>query len=192
MTNERDDEAASIQRGPGGAAGRGAKFLARWRRIELAVGLLLVAAGFVAVALGWYDASGTPDVRRQMQALISGGLGGLAAVVLGAALLQAHVQSRDTRQLASKFDGVTDALLELARNVSAGDEHAAARGNGSGPPADPTAPTPVLASHASYHAAGCDLAADRGSLRDLSIEQARDEGLAPCRVCQSVPRMAAP
>lgn len=159
-------------------SGRGERWLARWRRIELVVGLLLVAAGFVAVGMGWYDASGTPDVRRQMQALISGGFGGLAAVVLGAAVLQAHVHSRGSRQLADKLDGVTSALLELAM---APFEASA-----------PFSPTPsetshrphrVLASHASYHAAGCDLTAGRDSLREISRDEADAEGLSPCSVC---------
>lgn len=163
-------------------AGRGARWLARWRRIELVVGLLLVAAGFVAVGMGWYDASGTPDVRRQMQALISGGFGGLAAVVLGAAVLQAHVQSRGSRQLADKLDGVTGALLELASvPVQTGESGSFRRAPGG--TSEAVASQRVLASHASFHAAGCDLTAGRDSLRELRREDAETEGLSPCGVC---------
>lgn len=170
--------------------GRADRLLAGWRRIELAVGLLLVAAGFVAVGLGWYDASGTPDVRRQMQSLISGGFGGLAAVILGAAVIQAHVQSRGTRQLADKFDGVAAALLELAR-VPIASKEVPTQPNGqesSGWGAGSL--QQVLASHASYHAAGCDLTGGRDSLRELSLEEAEAEGLTRCGVCLPAGKLA--
>lgn len=192
-----DDPFDEPSDGPGGhesvaVTGRTDRLLAGWRRIELAVGLLLVAAGFVAVGLGWYDASGTPDVRRQMQSLISGGFGGLAAVVLGAAVIQAHVQSRGTHQLADKFDGVAAALLELAGVPTAAGEEGptwpsgqASSGGGA------RAPQQVLASHASYHAAGCDLTDGRDSLRELSLDEAEAEGLARCSVCLPAPTLAA-
>ncbi|MBW3560957.1 MAG: MFS transporter [Actinobacteria bacterium] len=158
------------------------RLLARWRRVELPVGMALIAIGFVAVALGWYDASGTPDVRRQLQALISGGFGGLAAVVLGASLVQAHVNSKGADQLAAKFERVADALLDLAYSR----ERVSASADTQEIPAErPQAVTHVLASHASYHAPHCDLAADREGLRELTVDQAQREELRPCAVCLS-------
>lgn len=160
------------------------RLLDKWRRIELPAGLILVAVGFVAVGMGWYDASGTTDVRRQMQALISGGFGGLAAVVLGAALVQAHVTSNSFGQLSGKFDRVADALLDLAqsRDTSDGSVGTPATGMARTPPAA----AHVIASHASFHAPGCDLTAGREGLRELTVEQAQREDLRMCRVCLPV------
>lgn len=160
---------------------RAERLLEKWRRIELPAGLILVAGGFVAVALGWYDASGTADVRRQMQALISGGFGGLAAVVLGASLVQAHVTSTSFGQLSGKFERVADALLDLAqsREISDGSVGTRTRGVAGTPPGA----AHVIASHASFHAPGCDLTAGREELRELTVEQAQREDLRMCRVC---------
>jgi hypothetical protein len=55
----------------------------RWR----VAGTVLVAVGLAAIGAGWFGASGTRDVSDQIPYLISGGLFGLALVVLGAALL---------------------------------------------------------------------------------------------------------
>lgn len=162
------------------AVGRMEGLLNKWRLVELPAGLVLIAAGFVAVALGWYDASGTADVRRQLQALISGGFGGLAAVVLGAALVQAHVNSKGARELAGKFDRVADALLDLAYS-----REAAPTADAQEMPSAwrPQALTHVLASHASYHAPGCDLTTGREGLRQLTVNEAEREELRPCGVC---------
>ena len=47
---------------------------------------VLVAVGFGAIALAWYHAGNTSQVWIQNQELISGGVGGLAVVVLGVGL----------------------------------------------------------------------------------------------------------
>ncbi|HVM55345.1 MAG TPA: branched-chain amino acid ABC transporter permease [Acidimicrobiales bacterium] len=56
-------------------------------RIPSVIGGALVAVGFAAIALAWYHAGNTDQVWVQNQELISGGIGGLALVVLGSALL---------------------------------------------------------------------------------------------------------
>lgn len=55
----------------------------RWK----VLGTVLVVAGLAAIGAGWWGASGTRDVSDQIPYLISGGLLGLALVVLGTALL---------------------------------------------------------------------------------------------------------
>ena len=47
---------------------------------------VLVAVGFAAIGLAWYHAGNTSQVWIQNQELISGGVGGLAVVVLGVGL----------------------------------------------------------------------------------------------------------
>lgn len=53
----------------------------------LKLGAALVVVGLVLVAAGYWGASGTTSVAEQVPYAISGGAGGLALVVVGAALI---------------------------------------------------------------------------------------------------------
>jgi hypothetical protein len=82
---------------------------------SLALFAALVAGGLVTIGLGWRVAARTLVVAYQVPALVSGAMGGLALVLIGAAL--AHVQ--DSRRLAAREREATEALLaELAETVS--------------------------------------------------------------------------
>lgn len=146
----------------------------RWGRYELWAGLAIVAIGFAAVAMGWFKAAGTADVRVQIQAMISGGLGGLAFVLAGAALIHSHATSSGFRRLEHQLNRVADAVLDLAIT----EEHQL-----TGVAKRQYEPTTVIASHASYHKPGCDLASSRDGLREMSLGQAEQEQLRPCGVC---------
>lgn len=76
----------------------------------------LILAGFVVLVLGWRVAAATLFVPYQVPALVSGGLGGLFLVVLGAGLMFVHV----VRDLAARESGEMDDLLdEMARALEA-------------------------------------------------------------------------
>lgn len=55
--------------------------------LAFVLGCTITVLGFVGIALAWYHAGNTASSFVQLQELISGGLGGLAAVVLGTGLL---------------------------------------------------------------------------------------------------------
>ena len=129
-------------------------------RVEVPAGLLLLGGGFLAVGAGWLEASGTADVRIQMQDLISGGIGGLAMVVVALALLLGAVVSRAGRRL----EQLLLPLAPLAQDVK------------------PTESADLVATHASYHRASCDLVADRPGLLPLQPEDVDD--LSACGVCR--------
>ncbi|MDT7572933.1 MAG: hypothetical protein QOE05_3107 [Actinomycetota bacterium] len=63
----------------------------RLRRDPALSGFLLfgamVAAGFVVIVAGWHESAYTLAVGRQVPVLISGALGGLVLVLLGAGLM---------------------------------------------------------------------------------------------------------
>lgn len=91
-----------------------------WLRDPAAPSLLLFAglvlAGFAAIGLGWRVAARTLSVPLQVPALVSGGLGGVALVLLGAGL----VSTQAGRRLAAQERVQTEALLdELAAAVAA-------------------------------------------------------------------------
>ena len=54
---------------------------------SMVAGCVLVVLGFSAIGLAWYHIGNTDQLWIQSQELVSGGLGGMAAVILGAALL---------------------------------------------------------------------------------------------------------
>ena len=73
----------------------------------------LVVGGFVAIGLGWRVAARTLDVAFQTPAVISGGMGGLALVLIGTGL--AYVQT--SRRLAARERAETETLLDEAAAV---------------------------------------------------------------------------
>jgi hypothetical protein len=70
----------------------------------------LVLAGFVGIALGWRVAARTLIVPFQVPAMVSGGLGGLALIILGAGLASIQVG----RRLAAEERAETEDLLDEA------------------------------------------------------------------------------
>jgi hypothetical protein len=70
----------------------------------------LVLAGFVSIGIGWRVAARTLFVPFQTPALVSGGMGGLALIVLGAAL----ASTQASRRLAAAERAETEAVLDEA------------------------------------------------------------------------------
>ncbi|MBA2326275.1 MAG: hypothetical protein H0V95_06475 [Actinobacteria bacterium] len=63
----------------------------------LILGAVLLVAGLVLIAVAWVRASGTNDFNDQISYLISGGLGGVGAAVVGCALYVRTAMSRYLR-----------------------------------------------------------------------------------------------
>ena len=56
-------------------------------RLPVVIAGVLIAVGFAAIGLAWYHAGNTNQTWIQNQEMLSGGFGGGALVLLGAALL---------------------------------------------------------------------------------------------------------
>ncbi|MBV8957723.1 MAG: branched-chain amino acid ABC transporter permease, partial [Actinobacteria bacterium] len=81
----------------------------------LLAGAVVLAVGLAAIALAWYHAGNTSQVWVQNQELISGGLGGLALVVVGVGLLVYDgVLAARTRE-AARWERLITALEERGR-----------------------------------------------------------------------------
>ena len=85
-------------------------------RIGVASGLVLVAIGLIAITVAWSKAAGSAIVAEQLPYVISGGLGGVAAVAAGSILAASSVriaelseQVRNAQQIAD----LTEALRVL-------------------------------------------------------------------------------
>jgi hypothetical protein len=56
-------------------------------RVPVALGTLAIVAGFAALALAWYHTGNTDQMWIQNQEMISGGLGGIGLIIVGATIL---------------------------------------------------------------------------------------------------------
>lgn len=146
----------------------------------------LIVAGFVVIALGWYGAARLDYPQGQIPYVISGGLSGLGLVGAGLTLVIVMESRRDRALLGAKLDAVLDALHGRSTIVPAvapggadGDETIAI---GVPAAADMTEGM-VVAGRTAYHRPSCHLLEGRTDLPLLSFEEAEDQDLTPCRIC---------
>lgn len=136
--------------------------------------LLVIAAGLVVIALGYNGISGAsinnvPNIQAQLPYIISGGVFGLALVIVGAALMITQGAREDRAKLVAKLDQLIDAQQDQGTPTTA-------------VPSD--AEGLFAAGSASYHRAGCRLVDGREQTTYVTAEEAGAQDLKPCRVCQ--------
>jgi hypothetical protein len=70
-----------------------------WSKLGGVVGIAYCIVGFFLIFLGWNGAASNDRETAQIPYLISGGIGGLALVVLGSALIVTHSLRADRVEL---------------------------------------------------------------------------------------------
>jgi hypothetical protein len=133
---------------------------ARWAGLGGRLGLGFVLAGFLLIVVAWNGAASLDYAQGQLPYLISGGVGGLALVVVGSALLIVENARRDRALLERRLE---ELIVATGRSAAVGAGE-------------------VVAGASSFHRPDCRLVEDRGADR-ISRARAEDEGLAACRVC---------
>lgn len=136
------------------------------------LGVLLCLIGFIAIFFGWNGAAGRNVIMAQFPFLISGGIAGLAVVVIGAAMLIVQSAREDRVRIEATLERLITAI-----------EHSGGPGRGTAQPGGAASGGMVLAGGASYHRMECSLPAAREEAHLVPIEQVLASGLAPCRVC---------
>jgi len=142
----------------------------RWNTLGGKLGLAFCVAGLGLIWAGWNGAATYNDIRKQFPYLISGGIAGLALVVIGVGLMVIQSQRADRVQLEANLVELR-AILERMTGGPAP--------NG----AEPESTTLVVAGPNAYHRPSCKLVAGR-DLRRMTPEQAVAAGLEPCRTCR--------
>lgn len=142
----------------------------RWNTLGGKLGLSFCIAGLAAIWAGWNGAASYNDIRKQFPYLISGGIAGLALVVIGVGLMVIQSQRADRVQLEANL---TELRLILDRLT------AVPATNGSAEPQGGL----VVAGPGAYHRPTCRLVAGR-DLRKMTPDQAEAAGLEPCRTCR--------
>jgi hypothetical protein len=140
----------------------------RWDKLGGQLGILYCIAGFVLIFLGWNGAASYDRVSAQIPYIVSGGLAGLALVVLGGAMLVAAGNRRDRAALQASIEELRAALDREAGVVGA----VAAGGAGE-----------VMAGSSSYHRTDCQLVEGQSGLTPMTAAAAQTAGLEACRIC---------
>ncbi|MGH2794161.1 MAG: hypothetical protein ACRDKG_07620 [Actinomycetota bacterium] len=140
-------------------------------RILAAVALLIV--GIVIVLLGWYGAAHTNILTEQVPYLISGGLLGMALIIVAAVIGSSASLERENREL----------RRDLTRLLSSGGQRF---GGASLAPASrgrtDDGSVYVVPGGRSFHTSGCPIVEGKqGS--EMSLEDARDAGFSVCKLC---------
>lgn len=142
----------------------------------MTIGVVLVAAGFVALFLAWNGAAGLDHVEGQLPYLISGGLVGLGLIGAGLTIAVVQAHRRETEVLSAKLDELIDVIRTGGSSSEAFEV-----------PAGPTAvpdDAPVVAGRSTFHVPSCRIIAGSSGLQAMSRDAAEARGLTPCRVCK--------
>lgn len=137
------------------------------------LGVALCLIGFLIIFFGWNGAASTNDVRAQFPYLISGGVAGLAVVVVGAAMILVQNQRVDRARLEASIARLSAALERQGAAGATGD-----------PGTDPGLGGYVVAGTSSYHRVDCPLPETREEAHLVPLEDVRTSGLVACRVCR--------
>jgi hypothetical protein len=142
----------------------------RWSKGTVQLAVVMVAAGFVLMALGWNGAAGFDTPQQQFPYLLSGTVPGLGLVLAGLTLALIQELRRATGMIIGKLEELSDSTADGA--------------TGSTPTAVPTDGSTVVAGKTTYHLPSCALVAGRNDLQAMAPEEATDRGLAACRICE--------
>jgi hypothetical protein len=141
----------------------------RWNTLGGKLGLFFCVAGLAVIWSGWNGAASYNDIRKQFPYIISGGLGGLALVVIGASLMVIQSQRADRVQLEANLVELRNILERMGGAPTTNGAEASDAGL-------------VVAGPNAYHLPSCKLVAGR-DLRKMTTEQAEAAGLDACRTC---------
>lgn len=140
------------------------------------LGIGVCVLGFVLIFFGWNGAASLDRVQSQFPYLISGGLAGLALVVVGAALIIVETSRVERERLREEIANLRDAIAEMSPGAPAAAAKPKAReGNGSGR---------FVAGQHSFHRPDCRLLEGRGELERVDEQGVEDRSLSACRVCE--------
>lgn len=140
----------------------------RWSKATVQLAVVMVAGGFVLMALGWNGAASFDTPQQQFPYLLSGTVPGLGLVLAGLTLALVQELRRATGMVIGKLEELSDATTETS----------------STPTAVPTDGSTVVAGKTTYHLPTCALVAGRNDLQAMAPDEAVDRGLAACRICE--------
>jgi hypothetical protein len=163
-----DDRRALIELTP--------ELMRRLRDPRVVVGWILIAAGAIALFVGYWGVSGTLDPGKQLPYVVSGGLGGLFLLGLGVALVL-HAELGETRRQ------VLDLRALIENRPTAPLEEMGRESHGPFPRDSENGALAALPRASSFHRADCAVLAGKAGVQAVSASDVNRRGLTPCRLC---------
>lgn len=154
---------------PAGTRGSRAEFVRENARLLISVGLLVV--GIIFVILGWYGAAHTNILTEQIPYLISGGLLGMALIIVAGFMATSAATERENRELRND-------LTRAIGSMGMGDT---SDGSGLQAPGTDGKVLIVPGGH-SFHQPGCPIVEGKDTSA-LPLGKAKDEGYVTCKLC---------
>lgn len=149
-----------------------------WAAVRPVVGWILAVLGAVALFFGWYGVSGQALTSKQLPYLVSGGLVGIALVIMAGVFLATEDVRRELRRLDDVERKVGAMYALLVEEVELAPAGASARARST-----QDAELLALPTGTSYHVPGCALVAGKPAVQRVTRAEADERGLRPCRVC---------
>ena len=144
-------------------------FLAENVRLVLAVVLLVI--GVILVLLGWYGAAHTNILTEQIPYLISGGLLGMALIIVAGVIGSSASLSRENREMHRDLAGAIGSTPATPLRSVPSPRSAPADGRAY-----------IVPGGHSYHLAGCPIIEGKNG-SDMSIDEATSAGYTTCKLC---------
>lgn len=152
-----------------------------WQSLSPALGYILVVAGFIVIAVGWWGVAHNAIVAKQLPYLASGGVIGIALVVLGGRFLVMG----DLRRDSGRLDRLEQMVLELHDILLSVAPDQASRATASADN-EPSANGTFLVSKDGerYHRPGCPIVEGKDGISRVRTTTIRRRKLAPCPLCE--------
>jgi hypothetical protein len=164
-----------------------------WRWVAKAtrpvIGWILVGLGAIFVLAGYLGVSREAIVAKQLPYLLSGGIGGMVLIAVGAFLLGTEDLRKDLQRL-ERLETMVGELHGVLL-TRAGSIEPAESMNGNGRAARRPAGDVLVAlpRGKSFHRPGCAMVDGKDAGR-VSEGEVRDRGLEPCSLCEPAPAPA--
>jgi hypothetical protein len=153
----------------------------KWGSLGGQLGIAYCVIGVFLIFLGWNGAASYNSVPAQIPYLVSGGLAGLALVVLGAALLVAQSHRADRAALQGTLDELREAVERMA--AASGGGRAAVMAAGAPGVRAQAEDTMVVAGPNAYHRPSCRVVEGQVEVIAMTASEAVASGRSPCRAC---------
>jgi hypothetical protein len=154
-----------------------------WTSIRPVVGWVLAALGALSLLLGWYGVSGEALTAKQLPYLVSGGLTGIALVIVAAVFLATEDVRRQLARVDDLQRKVDDLYGLFVADLSAGPDTAARGAAPAPPPAVAAGAIVALPTGTVYHRRDCALVAGKPAVAAVDAAEITRRSLSPCRVC---------
>jgi hypothetical protein len=141
------------------------------------LGWICLAAGLVALFLGWYGASGTPIVAKQIPYLASDGVLAVVLIAIGNRIFLIKDLRRDSGRLDRLEEMVSELHAVLLARADAVPDPAATTAA-----ATSAKPFRAVERGTSYHLPECSMVSGKAAV-GISNGDVISRGLRPCRLC---------